>query len=259
VYVALTAVSEFLNKTIHANDALAPVYQAQYGIEAYFDSALRQVEALNALCLAHLGAPVTALTAIADFACHYGRLLRALRATAPDTALIACDIDREALDFCAKEFRAQAFYSAWSPSTLVELPTVDLLVCVSLLTHTRHSFFMDTLHLWERMVRPGGLLVFTFLGKGFIQSWEAGQMAHYGPATPADIIRVSQDFAASGHAFHSYPTPYSETEYGVGFLSEDVILDALRAHGGFELLEIRPGPNNEFGQDVAVVRRRAKT
>ena len=246
-----------INRVIHPSDALAPVYSAQYGLDEYFRSALRQVDALDALTDIHIGKPLNELRAIADFACHYGRLVRALRVAAPEAQIYACDIDIEALSFCKRELKAQTFYSGWS-ETAAEIPQVDLLVCVSLFTHTRKAFFEQTIDLWSRMVRPGGLMVFTYLGDNFIKSWEAGEMAHYGTATEEERARTAADFRANGHAFHGYRTPYSETEYGVGFLSTETVKSTLAKNGDLVLLELRQGPSNEFGQDVAIVRRRGQ-
>ena len=83
-------------------------------------------------------------------------------------------------------------------------------------------------------------------------------MAHYGPATPEDIVRVSAEFMYAGHAFHSYPTGYSPTEYGVGFLSEEFVIQTLATHAELDLVEIQPGSINGFGQDLAIVRRRVR-
>jgi SAM-dependent methyltransferase len=204
----------------------------------------------------HMGRSLGELNAIADFACHYGRLIRALRIAAPNTTLYGCDIDTQALAFCKSEFNAQPFHTAWSDSAR-DIPQVDLLVCVSLLTHTKVVFFDQMLALWGRMINPCGLLVFTFLGDRFLKSWASGEMAHYGAATADEMRKVSEDFYADGHAFHGYRTPYSETEYGVGFLSADLVKTAIAKSRDFVLLELRDGPMNEFGQDVAVAYRRA--
>lgn len=245
-----------VNKTIHPSDSLAPVYRAQYGIDEYFRSGLVHVDVLDQLARTHLGVPFSGLGAIADFACHYGRLLRAFRVAAPKAKLVACDIDNGALDFCAQEFGAEKFHSAWTPASTVQPPVVDLLICVSLLTHTRYAFMQDILQLWEQMVRPGGLLLFTFLGAGYMRSWEAGEMAHYGPATPDDIARVSREFKQQGHAVHSYLTGYSDSEYGVGFVGQELVTKAIEARKAFEIIEFRPGTISGFGQDLAIVRRR---
>ncbi len=243
-----------VNRVIHPSDSLAPVYGANYGMDEYFRSALRQVDALEVLAGMHMGKSLTKVNAIADFACHYGRLVRALRIALPTTQILACDIDNEAISFCAREFKAQPFYTAWSEEPPY-VPQVEMLVCISLLTHTRKTYFEYVLNLWARMIPPGGLVVFTYLGDRFISAWEAGEMAHYGPATADDNVRVARDFRANGHAFHGYRTPYSETEYGVGFLSDETVKASVAKSGNFVLLEMRPGPANDFGQDVAVARR----
>jgi len=246
---------ESVNRVIHPSDSLAPVYTAQYGLDEYFRSALRQVDALDALTSVHMGRPLGELYAIADFACHYGRLLRGLRVAAPQAQLYACDIDTQALAFCKREFDAKTFHTAWS-TVPRDLPKVELLVCVSLLTHTRLTFFEQMIDLWANMLTPGGILLFTFLGERFVDSWAAGEMAHYGAASPEDGARVAAEFRANGHAFHGYRTPYSESEYGVGFLSKETVTSKLSKSDAFVLLELREGPMNEFGQDVAVAHRR---
>ncbi len=246
-----------LNKTIHPSDSLAPVYRAQYSIDEYFNSALRQLDIFNDICLEKMGKGLGELSSIADFACHYGRMIRALRPAAPQATVLACDIDNGALEFCAGEFSAKPFHTAWTPAHSEDPPKADLVICLSLVTHTRLPFFTDVLELWRRMVTPGGLLLFTFLGANYMRSWQAGEMAHYGPATPEDIARGSAQFAKERHAFHSYMTSYSDTEYGVGFMDEGIVAEKVRALPDMELLEIRPGASNGFGQDLAIVRRKA--
>jgi len=257
IVLSHTSLLPLINRTVHLNDALAPVYQAQYGPDEYFTSALRQLDLLDGICRTHLGRPLSELACIADFACHYGRLLRVLRVAAPKAKLLACDIDDTALEFCAQQFSAEAFRSAWSPQDDPRASgEVNLLVCISLVTHTRLNFFSDVLTLWRNMARPGGVIVFTFLGSHFIKSWQSGGMAHYGPATPDDIAQTAAAYARDGHAFHSYPTPYSGTEYGVGFLSEEIVKREIAKHRDLQLVELRAGPDNGFGQDVAIIQRR---
>lgn len=254
--MATRALFDSVNRKIHPRDSLAPVYEAQSGLDAYFHSALAQVDLLDNLTRTYLRRPLAALDSVADFACHYGRLLRALRAAAPKVTLVACDIDREALAFCAAEFGTVTFHSAWSPTSTAQIPTADFLVCLSLVTHTRQSFLADVLSLWKRIVRPGGLFAFTFLGESFMPAWKAGEMAHYGPASADDIARVSREFERDGHAFHGYQTSYSANDdYGIGFMSKTVVVAQIESHGGLEVLEYRGGPNNGFGQDLIVVRR----
>ena len=46
----------------------------------------------------------------------------------------------------------------------------DFIFCISLLTHTRKEFFTNAVRLWEKMLSPGGLLLFTFLGGKSLQT-----------------------------------------------------------------------------------------
>src|SRR3954447_17954814 len=48
---------------------------------------------------------------ILDFGCGHGRVLRFIRAAFPDAELTACDVDRDAVSFCARTFGAQPVYS----------------------------------------------------------------------------------------------------------------------------------------------------
>ena len=52
---------------------------------------------------------------ILDLPCGHGRVLRALRAVFPDAELVACDINRNAVDFCAAQFGALPVYSTPDP------------------------------------------------------------------------------------------------------------------------------------------------
>lgn len=53
---------------------------------------------------------------IVDLPCGHGRVMRVLRAAFPEARLIACDIDREGVDFCARTFAAEPVYSNSDPA-----------------------------------------------------------------------------------------------------------------------------------------------
>ena len=44
---------------------------------------------------------------VLDFGCGHGRVMRVLRAAFPDAELVACDIDQDAVSFCAETFGAR--------------------------------------------------------------------------------------------------------------------------------------------------------
>ena len=76
-------------------------------------SGLRQLGAFDFLLYEYGGKRLAECRSIVDFACHYARVLRCLRTALPNGKLYACDIDREAVDFCVKEFDCLALYGSW--------------------------------------------------------------------------------------------------------------------------------------------------
>lgn len=247
-----------VKKIISPKDALYPVYERDHNERNYFVSGLRQLGAFDFLLYEYSGKRLAECESIVDFACHYGRVLRCLRAALPNGKLYACDIDREAVDFCVKEFDCLPLYGSWNVEDMNIGEPHEFIFCISLLTHTRKDFLSRALTLWEKMLSPGGLLLFTFLGEEFADKWIGGQLDHYAPA-PIDKSVVQArivEFRESGHTFHGYGTPYSDAEeYGIGFLSKDLVQAELSTHSGIKLLEFIPGSTNDFSQDLAVVLR----
>jgi tRNA1(Val) A37 N6-methylase TrmN6 len=64
---------------------------------------------------------------ILDLPSGHGRVLRMLKAAFPDAELTACDLDRGAVDFCAKTFGAIPAYSAEDPTDLRLTGDYDLI------------------------------------------------------------------------------------------------------------------------------------
>jgi SAM-dependent methyltransferase len=102
---------------------------------------------------------------ILDLPCGYGRVARWLRADFPRARLVVCDIDREAVDFCAKTFDAKPVYSAEKPQDIDVPGRFDLIWCGSLVTHLDRPGWIDFLRFFESILKPGGVLVFTTQGR----------------------------------------------------------------------------------------------
>jgi SAM-dependent methyltransferase len=256
--MSFTELESVLNRTVSPRDRLYPVYEAQYGAEEYFRSALRQLDVFDALLAKHAGKHLRECARVADFGCHYGRLLRCLRAALPEATLYACDVDEGAVAFCEREFGCIPFVTGWAPERAAADMHNDLVISISLVTHTDRSFFARVLGLWEQMLAPGGLLLFTYLGEDFIARWLAGEMEHYGPVDEAAKAERAARFREQGHTFYGYPSEYSDAEeYGVGFLRRDIVEAEIAEHPSLKLVEVVPGIGSAFGQDLAVVRKTA--
>jgi SAM-dependent methyltransferase len=101
---------------------------------------------------------------ILDLPCGHGRVLRFLKARFPDAELVACDINRDGVDFCAETFGARPVYSVESPREIDLHGEFDLIWCGSLLTHLDADGWTGFLDLFESLLSPRGLAVFTTNG-----------------------------------------------------------------------------------------------
>ena len=86
-------------------------------------------------------------------------------ATFPEAKLVACDISRDAVDFCAQEFGAIPVYSQEDPAA-IELPgPFDVIWVGSLFTHVPEPQWIAFLDLLASVLSEDGLLVFTVQGR----------------------------------------------------------------------------------------------
>lgn len=243
-----------VNKTISPNDCLYPVYISKHSEREYFLSGLHQLGVIDALLHMHVQKKLTDCRSVADWACHYGRLLRCLRAALPNATLYACDIDQNAVNFCVSEFGCKPCLTGWSPEEHAIAEQLDLILCISLLTHTHKDFLPKLLNTWKKMLKPGGLLLFTYLGEDYIDQWTAGKLDHYGPADKTTMYEKVSEFKRLGHTFSGFITGYSDKrEYGIGFMSQKIVENEVRRHPELKFVDSLIGSGNGFDQDLAVV------
>ena len=250
-------VEQRLNRMVSPHDVIFPGFEAQQeGL--YFKSALSHLDFIEK-CLADCDqAGLADARAVADFASHYGRITRALKAGLPQAAVYAVDIDAEAVKFCADKLGAVPVVTGWRPgeASPCELPKeLDAIICVSLLTHTSLDHWRRVLRAWARMLRPKGIVAFTFLSDLYALDWLAGMMGHYGIYTEAERTAAIQSLKVEGFGFASLTSTYGgEPSYGVAFARPDVVKREVAA-AGFELLSIPTNAALTFGQDLAVLRK----
>lgn len=248
-----------LSWVISPMDNLYSVYKQNGAEEEYFRSAYRQLNELDGLLRQHSEHRLLTLSSIADYACHYGRLLRMFRAALPETELLAYDVDPQAVEFCERHFSSLPGVVGWKDDAAQLMPRHQLLTCASLLTHTGIDFYRQVLSVWERLVQPGGLICFTYLGDRYISKWLNGELDHYGPVSAQLRVDKAKAYQQRGHALAGFDTPYSKAQdYGVGFMSESTVVAELAHHPQLEYLGTIPGDHSEFNQDLAVVRKRER-
>jgi SAM-dependent methyltransferase/MoaA/NifB/PqqE/SkfB family radical SAM enzyme len=243
-----------VNRTVSSRDVIFPGFEAA-AAGAYFSSALTQLAAIDALLREHGHQGLLGSRAVADFACHYGRLTRTLRAVLPHAAVYACDIDRRAVQFCAAELGALPVVTAWRPDEESLPGGLDAVLCVSLLTHTPIEHWRRALRAWHRMLRPGGVAAFTFLAEAHLEAWLAGTMEHYGSYSREVRAATAGALRGDGYGFAALTSGYGgEPFYGVAFARTEVMRREVAA-AGFELLALPAEASPSFSQMLALVRK----
>ncbi|MBV8202265.1 MAG: twitch domain-containing radical SAM protein, partial [Acidobacteria bacterium] len=248
-------VLERVNRTVSASDALFAGFEGE-APGSYFGTAAGQLAEIDGLLRQHAHPGLAACRAVADFACHYGRMTRALRAALPHAAVYALDIDADAVGFCAGELGAlPVVVAGWRPDEERLPDELDAVICVSLLTHTPLEHWRRALRAWARMLRPGGAVAFTFLSDGHLDAWLAGAMAHYGAYSREQRDAAARAVRDQGFGFAALTSGYGgEPFYGVAFASPEVVRREIAA-AGLELLALPAAASSAFGQDLALARR----
>lgn len=185
---------------------------------------------------------------ILDLPCGHGRVLRVLQRAFPNAELTACDIDRDGVDFCAKEFGAHPVYSRPDLGNLHFDRQFDLIWCGSLVTHLDAAGWLGTFQAFLRALRPGGLALVTFHGRWVAYLLQQGN--HYG--MPAErIAAMLRSYAADGFGYADYE---GQPGYGISVSSPAWVLRELHAWHQLRVVSLVEKWWDDH-QDVLVVQR----
>lgn len=169
---------------------------------------------------------------ILDLPCGHGRVSRFLRAAFPDADLTACDIDREAVDFCAASFEAEPVYSAEDPSRIPLQGQFDLVWVGSLFTHLDRTQWRDFFSFLVDRTAPGGLLVFTTMGP--LHSFSLRTLGMWD-----DQIRDMLDgYTRDGFGYSEYKWT---SDWGLTICSREFVENAIESSGELRLLSYELG------------------
>jgi len=207
--------------------------------------------ALRCVCLALATAGKPACKMILDLPCGYGRVLRFLKAAFPEAHLVACDLLRDGVDFCTNVFGATPIYSHEDPAQINIPGDFDLIWCGSLLTHLNKERWDGFLSLFERLLSPDGILLFTVHGRRAVQHLCEGTV-DYGLEKHL-VPHILDGYHLTGFGYGNY---YHSSNYGIAFSSPSWVLSQLEGRPNLRLLTyIEAGWDNH--QDaVACLRSR---
>jgi SAM-dependent methyltransferase len=207
-----------------------------YHDDAYYREGLRVIDYIRA---AMRTVAKTGLHNILDLPCGCGRILRFLKAAFPEAQITACDIDRDGVDFCAAEFGATPIYSVADPDQIEIEGPFDLIYCGSLLTHVDRDRWTSFLDLFERLLAPGGILIFTT---------EANFHANLAETEPPKNLENTQtrvkEFRETGFAYRNY---LGQDGYGRTLSSPAWVCAFLERWSSLELVSLQV---KGLGQDV---------
>jgi SAM-dependent methyltransferase len=192
--------------------------------------------------LAHIASPE-----ILDWGCGCGRLAIHLRRHWPTANVHACDVDREAVHWCAQNIAdVDAFVSDLHPPLPLSPDSIDLVIGSSVMTHLdrfNQQAWLDELH---RVLRPGGIAALSTHGD-FAASF-FGLSLSAGVATDG-IVDVTPDHALDAVLPPGYyRSTFQSRAYTItAFATKLRVRDYLIAgFGGFQdLIVLQKAQNGE--------------
>jgi len=212
---------------VHINDDLLQGKEIDY-LSHYINvglSAIRNIE--DALEIANKD--FKDIKHCLDMPCGYGRVLRFLRVKIPSNRITACDINEEAVKFCASEFGAEPLVSHVDFKQINFTKRYDLIWVGSLFTHINSAAFSALLKTLYKILETDGILILTMHGEFSIEV----SQAYYG-------INLSEADKQSIRNGGYYFSPYANSEnYGISVCLKGYVLEEINHLFGNNLRLIR--------------------
>jgi SAM-dependent methyltransferase len=180
---------------------------------------------------------------VLDLPCGGGRVLRFLVRRFPSAGFVACDLQRDMADYCARRFGAAARYSKDDLNDLSFGEPFDLIWCGSLATHLDAAGISALLSLFRRSLAPGGLAVFTTHGERVAGLLERDEFDY--AIDRGRVPSVVGAYRETGYGFAAYPDVAAygvdrDSGYGVSLTTPDWIRETVGRVGGLREVYFKP-------------------
>ncbi len=239
---------------VHPGDTMCD-HQTAAGVENYSRAGQSALDNMTA-GLQTAGRNFACLRSCLDMGCGYGRVLRLLCQQIAPAKITACDLDAEAVQFCASEFGVQPLLSSPRLEALV-LGSYDLIWVGSLLTHLVPEDCDLLLAKLGQALLPGGLLVLSFHGRASREHLD--QL--YGGAYAEQAEAIRTEVESRGIAYRPYPDTYlsyAADRYGMTWHSAKFVESRLSELGEGKIQQIALFPQGwDNHHDVVVLIRRS--
>jgi SAM-dependent methyltransferase len=224
--IDLAAIEARVVRTIH------PGEQMFHGSEEqYFRVGRSALESLETILKA-ARKPETEARRILDLPCGHGRVLRYLRAAFPDAEIVACDLLRDGVDFCATAFGAVPVYSVDDPAQIPLPPgDFDLIWVGSLFTHLDVDMWQKFLRLFRSRLAPQGILAFSAHGRQIHHLLTTGK-SQLEPYWRKSALLFKYERTGFGYCRNWG----SDSYYGVSVSSPTWVLSLIEKLGGLRVV-----------------------
>jgi SAM-dependent methyltransferase len=182
-----------------------------------------------------------------DFGCGHGRVLRVLVQAFPRARITACDLDPEAVRFCASEFGAIPLRSDQDIHK-VGLERYDLIWMGSVLTHVDERAGREIVRTLAAHLNPSGVLAFSTHG-----AYAREHIGDFGKAAGAAQRQIEASLDTNGFAYLPY-RHYASDGYGLAWHTESYVRSLMSASDAPNLTVVSYEPGGWMGtQDLWAV------
>lgn len=188
-----------------------------------------------------------------ELGCGYGRVTRWLTRAVRPGNLWAADVDRAAVRFCAREFRANPVVS--DTTFQLDRPVVvDATLAISVLTHLPEDGARAFVALLDRISAEGAVVIFTTHGEHSLAILERYDDGRYVPRR----AELERSFHEHGSAYITYAFEASGG-YGMAWHSPTAVRELVASvtQDRFAVLEHQPHALEDH-QDLWVMRAGAR-
>ncbi|HEX4363789.1 MAG TPA: class I SAM-dependent methyltransferase [Solirubrobacteraceae bacterium] len=177
-----------------------------------------------------------------DMPCGYGRVLRRLAQEISPERITACDINRRAIRFCAREFGVTPLRSTPSLDCM-RLGRHDLIWCGSLVTHLDEWRVAQLLRSFCEALEPGGLAIVTI---------------HAEPPASGEFAPLRDEIGAALEQRGEFHVAYENAlfDYGHAWHTPEYLSDAVSTASAGHLRLVSHQPRGwDDHQDVLAFQR----
>jgi len=226
--------------------------QGHYNVEEYRNSILPAVMNIRDY-LSKSGVNINDFRDILDFGCGSGRILKGWHCVRPELDLHGCDYNQALIDWNKDNLpeNISVLKNRLNPPLTYPDNSFNLICMVSVFTHLTLGSQKSWIEEFERILRPGGILLVTLQGEFYVRN------VFY------DYPEMIQDFFDAGYATTDTGSAEGGNQFGA-FHAYSFVIDLFK---GFDLIGFFPQGNLSdkrkifqiaLAQDVYVLRYRRK-